>query len=194
MGTRSLKFIDDYLMESARVKQLVIKKLDKKIEEVSHLIVSALKRGNKLLLCGCGGSAADCQHIAGEFINRFKSERAALPAISLTTDSSVLTCISNDYSFDKVFSRQLEALAKRGDVLIAITTSGNSRSVINAAIAAREKGVKVVALTGETGGAIKGFADYLLNVPSKDTPIIQEAHISIAHIICYIVEKEYFRR
>lgn len=189
------KMIDDIkrqLKESAELTRRIQEQMSERIEVVSQVIISSLKKNKKIMLCGCGGSAADCQHIAAEFINKFRFDRNPLPAISFATDTSALTSISNDSHFDYAFKRQVEALAIKGDVLIAISTSGNSRSIINAAEKAQEKGVIVIGLTGQSGGKLKDKCDYLLNVPSNDTPRIQEGHITIAHIICDIVEREMF--
>ncbi|MCK9555920.1 SIS domain-containing protein [bacterium] len=165
-------------------------KLTENITEVSSAIVSALKSGGKLLIAGCGGSAADAQHMAAEIVIRFEKERRPLPAIALTTDSSVLTAASNDYSFDKAFSKQIEALGKDNDILLLITTSGRSNSIINAAVSASKKGIKVITLTGKDGGKIRDISDISIIVPSDSTARIQEAHSVIIHIICKIIENE----
>jgi len=155
-------------------------------------ILGSLRSGGRLYLLGCGGSAADAQHIAAEFVNRMHMARAALPAVALTTDSSVLTAIGNDDSFDHVFSRQVEALARRGDVVLGISTSGRSESVLLALRAGRERGATAVLLTGDRPGPFTGIADLVIRVPSGSTPRIQEAHILIGHIIATLVEREYF--
>jgi D-sedoheptulose 7-phosphate isomerase len=181
------------LEESARVKRAVAETLADKIVDAAQRVIETYRAGGKVLLAGNGGSAADAQHIATELVGRFKLERTPLPAIALTTDTSLLTALANDYGHETVFRRQVEALGRRGDVLIAISTSGASASIIEAARAARRLGIFVIALTGQTGGDLKDAADLLLNVPSTDTARIQEAHITIAHLICQLVESELFR-
>lgn len=180
------------LEESADVKKLVAKTLSDEIVIAIQMIIDAYKAGGKVLLIGNGGSAADAQHIAAELIGRFKLERKGLPAIALTTDTSILTALANDYGYDTVFSRQLEALANDNDVLIATTTSGTSPNILKAIEVARSKNVKVIGLTGGDGGKLKDVADITIVVPSDNTPRIQEAHITIGHIICNLVEKELF--
>ncbi|MFT5387840.1 MAG: D-sedoheptulose 7-phosphate isomerase, partial [Candidatus Omnitrophota bacterium] len=155
----------------------------------SEVFIKAMKSGNKVLFCGNGGSAADSQHVAAEFIGRFQKERQALPAIALTTDSSILTCLSNDYNYDIVFSRQIEALGKEGDVLFGISTSGNSKNVIEAVKASKKLGMVTITLTGGDGGELAKLADVSLVVPSKNTARIQESHLCIEHTICEIVEE-----
>ena len=162
------------------------------IARVSEILVEALAQGNKALLFGNGGSAADAQHIAAEFVGRFAFDRPALPALALSVNTSCVTAIGNDYGFDLVFSRQLEALARRGDVVIGITTSGNSPNVIQAMATARKMGLHTVALTGCTGGKLKKAVDYCICVPSDQTPRIQECHILIGHIISGLVEQSLF--
>jgi len=160
------------------------------IEKAGRLCIDALTKGNKIILCGNGGSAADAQHIAAELIGRFKKDRIALPAIALTTNTSALTAIGNDYGFDYIFSRQIEALAKKGDVLIAISTSGNSKNVINAIKSAKKYDCKIITLSGKNGGEIKNMGDINIIIPSNDTPRIQEMHIMIGHMICEIIEEK----
>jgi D-sedoheptulose 7-phosphate isomerase len=162
------------------------------IESAARLIIGAYKSGHKVLLAGNGGSAADCQHIAGELVGRFKKERRALPAISLSTDTSVLTALTNDYGGEVIFSRQVEALGQEGDVLIAISTSGSSANIINAANAAKKARMKVVGFTGSKGSRLKSLSDACIMVPSEDTPRIQESHITAAHVICGLVEEALF--
>lgn len=154
------------------------------IEQANQLILDTFRSGGKILLCGNGGSAADCQHIAAEFVVRYQKQRAALPAISLTTDTSILTAHPNDFSFDTLFSRQIEALGQAGDCLIAISTSGNSSNIIHALQQAHQQGLKSIGMTGEQGGAMKELTDVTVNVPSTVTARIQEAHILIAHWWC----------
>jgi D-sedoheptulose 7-phosphate isomerase len=161
---------------------------------VADTIVETYKNSGKLLLCGNGGSAADAQHIAAELSGRFYINRPPLNAEALHVNSSFITAIANDFSFNEVYSRSVEAFGKKGDVLIAISTSGNSENIIQAAIKAKEMGIIVVGFTGDTGGKLKDYCSYLLNVPSKITPRIQEAHILIGHIICEIVENNLFSK
>ena len=162
------------------------------IAKAATISVDAYRAGNKLLFAGNGGSAADAQHLAGEMVSRFYFDRPGLPAIALTTDTSILTAAGNDYGFEKIFSRQIEANGVKGDVLFAITTSGNSPNILKAIEACRLKGITVIGLTGGTGGAMKDICDLILTVPSNETPIIQESHIMIGHIICALVEEEMF--
>jgi D-sedoheptulose 7-phosphate isomerase len=159
---------------------------------VSEILVHALKQGNKLLIFGNGGSAADAQHIAAEFVGRFAFDRPALPALALSVNSSCVTAIGNDYGFDLIFSRQLEALARPGDVVIGISTSGNSPNVVKAMSTARKMELHTVALTGAAGGGLKGKVDHCICVPSNETPRIQEGHILVGHIISELVELEMF--
>jgi D-sedoheptulose 7-phosphate isomerase len=162
------------------------------ISAVGDLLTEALANGKKLLVMGNGGSAADAQHLAAEIVGRFKLDRRALPAIALTTDTSILTAIANDYGFDMVFRRQVEALAAEGDVVIGISTSGSSANVRTALILAGEMGCRTVGLLGMDGGTIKDCVEIALTVPIDDTPRIQEGHITIIHIICDLVEKRLF--
>jgi len=164
----------------------------KLIDKVSEECVNVFKNNGKILLAGNGGSAADSQHISAEFVSRFYFDRPGLPSIALTTDTSALLAIGNDYGFEKVFSRQIEALGVKGDLFIGISTSGNSKNVINALIAANKKGLITVGLMGENGGLMEDLCTYAIKVPSDQTPRIQEAHILIGHIICAIVEDTIF--
>ena len=166
----------------------VIESMGEKLEIASKLVVETLKNGNKILLCGNGGSAADAQHIAAELSGRYKIERRGLPAIAITTDTSALTAISNDYGYDRVFDRQIEALASKGDLIIGISTSGNSKNIINALKLAQELGCKTLGFSGKDGGQMNSYCDINLIVPSNDTPRIQEMHILLGHIICEIVD------
>ena len=162
------------------------------MQQVLELSVQALKSGNKLLFAGNGGSAADAQHWAGELVSRFYFDRPGLPAIALTTDTSILTAIGNDYGYDYVFARQVEALGQAGDVLFAISTSGNSKNIVRAIDAARTKGLKVVGFTGQGGGAMAALCDVCFRVPSPETPRIQEGHEALGHLICALIEQEIF--
>jgi D-sedoheptulose 7-phosphate isomerase len=162
------------------------------VAKVSEMLVDAIEQGNKLLLCGNGGSAADAQHIAAEFVGRFAFDRPALPALALSVNSSCVTAIGNDYGFDLVFSRQIEALARPGDVCIGISTSGNSPNVLCAMATARKMKLHTVGLTGAAGGKLKSEVDYCICAPSYETPRIQECHILIGHIISQLVEETIF--
>jgi D-sedoheptulose 7-phosphate isomerase len=162
------------------------------IAEMSSLISAALANGSKLLVMGNGGSAADSQHFVAEIVGRFKMERKALPAVALSTDTSILTAIGNDYGFESIFSRQVEALAAPGDIVIGLSTSGNSPNVLKALNEARQRGCRTIGLLGKDGGSIKTACDLALVVPSTDTPRIQEMHITVIHIVCDLVEKKLF--
>ncbi len=178
------------IKESIKVKEeLLVPENIKLIDEISQEVVKTLKRGGKILFCGNGGSAADSQHLAAEFVGRFKKERKAISALSLTTNTSILTAISNDYGFKNVFSRQVQALGKKGDLLIGISTSGNAENVILAVRMAKKIGIKTVGLTGKDGGKLAKISDISFVVPSNDTAHIQEAHILIGHILAEIAEK-----
>ena len=161
------------------------------IEEAGELIRKALAGGHKILFCGNGGSAADSQHLAAEFVGRFQKERQSLPALALTVDTSILTAVANDYGYDVVFSRQVEGLGQAGDVLVGISTSGNSKNVVKAIEAAQKKGIKVIGLTGAGGGRMAELCDICLAVPSKVTARTQEMHILIGHILCELAEVDY---
>jgi D-sedoheptulose 7-phosphate isomerase len=163
------------------------------VAKVGEILVSALKQGNKALLFGNGGSAADAQHIAAELVGRFAMDRPALPALALSVNTSCVTSIGNDYGFDQVFSRQIEALARPGDVAIGISTSGNSANVLRAMSAAKKMGLHTIALTGHTGGNLRSIVHHCICVPSNEKPRIQECHILIGHIISELVEREMFR-
>ncbi len=186
--------IKHIISESAEVKKKVLgdERLIKTIEESTRLIVTALQNGNRIYFCGNGGSAADAQHLAAEFSGRFYIDRDALPAEALHCNTSYLTAVANDYSFDLVYARLIKGIAHKGDVLIGLSTSGNSGNIVKAFETAREKGVLTIGMTGESGGKLKELSDHLLNVPSTDTPRIQESHILIGHIICQLVEEQYF--
>ena len=182
--------VKKFLKTSGDLKYKVAEAMADKILEAAHIIRDCLANGGKLLLMGNGGSAADSQHIAAELIGRFKKERKAMPAIALTVDSSSLTALGNDYGFDTVFSRQVEALANPTDAIIGISTSGNSRNVIRALNLAREIGAKTIGFMGNDGGHMKNCVDIGIIVPSDDTARIQEVHITIGHIICEIIEQD----
>lgn len=188
------KYIKDQIKKSFETKQAIYENenLINKIEEVSKLCVRLYMGKNKTILAGNGGSAADAQHIAAELVGRYGFDRPSIPSLALTTDTSCLTAIGNDYGYDKVFSRQLEGMGQEGDLFIGISTSGNSKNIINAFVSAKEKGITTVALVGRDGGEMAKMADIALVVPSDSTPRIQESHILIGHIICDIIEKEIF--
>jgi D-sedoheptulose 7-phosphate isomerase len=186
--------IEKILNESVQVKEKSIRKNIKGLIALAEKIAAAFTNDRKVMLCGNGGSAADAQHIAAEFINRFEMERPPLPAIALTTDSSIITCIGNDYSFDEIFAKQIKALGVEGDVLLAISTSGNSINVIKAAEAARDQDIYVCGITGGDGGKLKNIADTCLVVESVSTARIQETHILMGHIICMLVDYMLFQQ
>ena len=186
-----LSVIEKELQSHQAVLEQTIAGLQHFIYTAGVIVTEALQRGNKVLLCGNGGSAADAQHIAAELTGRFKKERHPLPGIALTTDTSALTAIGNDYGFDQVFSRQMAALAKEGDVVIGISTSGNSLNVIYALETAKEMGCKAIGLSGKGGGKMEDVCDINIIVPSDDTARIQEMHILIGHILCQLVDNEF---
>ncbi len=178
--------------EGIETGKLVRDRLASKIEEAANIIISALRSGKKILIAGNGGSSSQASHFAAELVGRYKIERKGLACIALTTDASILTAWSNDYSYDTVFKRQLEALAGKDDVFIALSTSGNSKNLAEAVEAAKKLGVRVIALLGKDGGRMKSTSDAEIIIPSDNTPRVQEAHLMILHIICELVEKELF--
>src|SRR4030067_3285129 len=179
--------------ESIRAKEGFFKQNLQPIIQSAEVIADAFKADRKLLICGNGGSAADAQHIAAEFVNRFMIERPPLPAVALSTDTSIITSIGNDYSFDQIFSKQIKAIGREGDVLLAISTSGESKNVITAVKVARDMGIKTIGLTGKGGGKMANMVDILLNVDSDVTPRIQEVHITAGHIICDLINHILFQ-
>ena len=179
--------------ETEKVKKQFLQENHPQLIAIIKLIADALENGSKLLLFGNGGSAAEAQHIAAEFVNRFLMNRPPLPAIALNTDSSILPSIGNDYSFSEVFAKQIVALGKEGDIAIGISTSGNSANVIRAIEVAKEVGIETIALTGNDGGDLAKVADYSLIVPSSNTPCIQEVHMAVGHILCEMVEAQIFK-
>ena len=187
-----LSIIKQRTEESIAVKRALLETQADTIAVVAAVLVEAMHNGKTLYLCGNGGSAGDAQHIAAELVGRFTKERRALPAVALTTNSSALTALGNDYEYAIVFSRQLEAFGKAGDILIGISTSGNSPNVLHALETAKTLGMVTVGLTGETGGKTNAAADHCICVPSRDTARIQESHILIGHILCEIIECELF--
>jgi D-sedoheptulose 7-phosphate isomerase len=188
------ELIKKQVKDSIEVKELILHDDDllNSIRKAAEICIFSLRNGNKIMTAGNGGSAADAQHLSAELVNRFGFERPGLSSIALTTDSSVLTSIANDSDFDKIFSRQIEALGKTGDVLVAISTSGKSANIINGIARAKEMNLKVIGLTGRNGGRITGKCDVLLSVPSDLTPRIQEAHGLIIHILCLLIENELY--
>ena len=186
--------IKNIIESSIKVKQNVLQneELLKTVEDCIAAIVKAFRSGNKVLFCGNGGSAADAQHLAAEFSGRFYTDRDALPAEALHCNTSYITAVANDYSYDVIYSRLIKGIGNKGDVLVGLSTSGNSKNIYNAFEVAKEKGMITIAFTGLTGGTMKGLSDYLINVPSTDTPRIQESHILLGHIVCQLVEAEYF--
>ena len=178
-----------HIHESISVKQEILARLLPQIEKAAGVTADCLKRGHKLLFCGNGGSAGDSQHLAAEFVGRYEKERRALAAIALTTDSSILTALGNDYGYERVFERQVEALGQKGDVLFAISTSGNSKNVLRAVKTAKELGLYTIAFSGGSGGELGPLADLAIVIPSKKTSRIQESHIMIGHILCECVDE-----
>ncbi|HMA61752.1 MAG TPA: D-sedoheptulose 7-phosphate isomerase [bacterium] len=184
--------IKSQLQSSAEIKRKIKEKCSESIFMAARKMTESLQKGGKIFLCGNGGSAADSQHIAAELLVRLNFERDALAAIALTTDTSILTASANDYDFGKIFVRQLQGLAKPGDLLIAISTSGNSGNVIQAVEHCQQNNIQTVGLTGKDGGKLAGLADLVITVPSQNVQRIQEGHITIGHILCDIVEKNLF--
>jgi D-sedoheptulose 7-phosphate isomerase len=189
---KALNHINASLAEGADLRNRVATECGPIMVEAASAIVTCLRAGKKVLLFGNGGSAADAQHLAAEFVGRFVRERRALPAIAFTTDSSILTAVGNDYGFDQVFSRQVQAFGTAGDVALGITTSGNSPNVLHALKEARALGLKTIGLAGRDGGALKGLVDFPIVVPSKNTARVQECHLAIEHLLCELVEEEMF--
>ncbi len=185
------QYIYDEFNDHQDVLKKTIEELENDIKEAGELIVSTLKAGNKILLFGNGGSAGDAQHIAAELTGRYKTERHGLPAIALTTDTSAITAIGNDYGFDRIFDRQVEAIGKEGDLLIGISTSGNSRNVLRALEFGKDNGMNTLGLSGKGGGDMKNLCDINIIIPSDDTARIQEMHITIGHILCGIVDQQF---
>jgi D-sedoheptulose 7-phosphate isomerase len=178
---------------SVKQKVLLDEEILKTISLAVHAIVKSFKAGNRVYFAGNGGSAADAQHLAAEFSGRFYTDRLALPAEALHCNTSYLTAVANDYGYDEIYARLIRGIAHPGDILIGLSTSGNSGNIIKAFEAAREKKVITMGFTGESGGKMKSLSDYLFNIPSLDTPRIQESHILLGHIVCELVEKEYFK-
>ena len=186
--------IKNIINASIETKQQVLQNeaLLNTIEKAIDVIVTAFKNGNRVYFCGNGGSAADAQHLAAEFSGRFYKDRKALPAEALHCNTSYLTAVANDYSFDVVYARIIDGIGEKGDVLVGLSTSGNSANIVKAFEAAKAKGITTIGFTGLTGGVMKAVSDYLINIPSADTPRIQESHIMAGHIICQLVEEKIF--
>ncbi len=188
------EYINNQVKKSIEVKQKLFENKDlmNLVKEVALVTTKAYKNGNKTLIAGNGGSAADAQHIAGEFVSRFYFDRPGIPSIALTTDTSIITAIGNDYGYEKLFARQVQANGVKGDIFIGISTSGNSANIIEALKECKEKGITTIGLTGEKGGKMADMCDYCIKVPSNETPRVQETHILIGHIICAVVEESIF--
>lgn len=188
------QYISKQIKDAVSLKQKLLEsdEIRRNIATISDAIIQCYHNKKKTLIAGNGGSAADAQHIAGEFVSRFYFDRPGLASIALTTDTSILTAIGNDYGYEKLFSRQIEANGQPGDVFIGISTSGNSKNVVNALLAAKEIGITTVGFTGESGGQMKEICDFCLCMPSRETPRIQEGHILMGHIICAVVEEAIF--
>lgn len=184
------------IADSINVKNQLLAddKILQTVKDCVYILVNAFKNGNKVLLCGNGGSAADAQHLAAEFSGRFYIDRDALPAEALHCNTSYTTAVGNDYGFDVIYSRMIKGIGNKGDILIGLSTSGNSRNIINAFETAKAKKMATIAFTGASGGKLKNISDHLINVPSNDTPRIQESHIMLGHIICQLVEEQYFTK
>ena len=187
--------IQSIINESLTVKNQVMNdtRLISLVGDIVTLIVDRFRQGKHLYFCGNGGSAADAQHLAAEFSGRFYINRDALPAEALHCNTSYLTAVANDFSFDLIYSRLIKGIGKPGDILIGMSTSGNSENILKAFDTAREKGITTIGMTGEGGGKLKELSDYLIDIPSRNTPRIQEAHMLLGHIICQLVEELYFR-
>lgn len=189
-----MTLVRNRILDSIKVKKISLESEAKKIVDASRLIYNSLRDGGKVVLFGNGGSAADAQHIAGELMGKFKIDRKALPALALTVNTSVLTATANDYSYGYVFERQIEGIGRKGDVAVGISTSGTSENVIKGLKKAKEKGMHTIGLSGEGGGKMKDICDICIEAKSKDTPRIQEFHITVGHIICELVEKHFFEK
>lgn len=189
-----MNYIKNNISESVDAKKRLLEndKLLAVIEKVAGECIEAYKRGNKILVCGNGGSASDAQHMVGELVGRYKLERFGIPAVALNSNVAVMTAIGNDYDYDSIYSKQVKAMGNPGDIFFGISTSGNSANVVEAACMAEKLGIKTVSLTGEGGGRLGQISDYAINVPSANTPRIQEMHILIIHIICGLIEKRLY--
>jgi len=188
MTDNARQIVLEHATEGARLRERYFQQNADRVVELALQMALTLARGRKIMFCGNGGSAADAQHLAAEFVNRFMMERPPLPALALTTDSSILTAIGNDYGFEQVFQKQVQALGQPGDMLVGISTSGNSPNVVLALKAAREKGVTTVGMTGRGGGEMAALCDYLLDVCDRRTPLVQEIHITVGHLLCQLTD------
>ena len=188
MTDNARQIVLEHATEGARLRERYFQQNADRVVELALQMALTLARGRKIMFCGNGGSAADAQHLAAEFVNRFMMERPPLPALALTTDSSILTAIGNDYGFEQVFQKQVQALGQPGDMLVGISTSGNSPNVVLALKAAREKGVTTVGMTGRGGGEMAALCDYLLDVSDRRTPLVQEIHITVGHLLCQLTD------
>jgi Phosphoheptose isomerase len=178
----------EYAQAGARLREHFFAEHADLIVDTARTLALCLARGGKILFCGNGGSAADAQHLAAEFVNRFEIERPPLAAIALTTDTSILTSIGNDFDYNQIFSKQVQALGVPGDVLIGISTSGNSENVVRAFLAARENSITTIGITGKNGGKLRALSDTLINVPEQSTALVQEIHITVGHLLCRLVD------
>jgi D-sedoheptulose 7-phosphate isomerase len=194
MDRPDLSYVIKEFQASVALKQRILEdpRFMQQVTDMGHLLIDRYEAGHKLMIAGNGGSAADAQHIAAEFVSKFHFDRPGLPALALTTDTSILTAVGNDYGYDQLFRRQIEANGVGGDVFLGISTSGNSPNILQALEAARLKGIMTFGLTGMTGGKMRELCDHCLCVPSEDTPRIQEAHILIGHTLCAMVERTLF--
>jgi D-sedoheptulose 7-phosphate isomerase len=188
MSEAALKKVMNHAAAGLAARKAFFDTKSELIVEISRAMAVCLASGGKIMFCGNGGSAADCQHLAAELTNRFKLERPPLPGLALTTDTSALTAIANDYSFDEVFSKQLQALGRAGDILVGLSTSGTSSNVIRAMREAKRMGIVTIGLSGQTGAEMTTASDFLVTVPSNDTPVIQEIHIAAGHMMCHLVD------
>lgn len=188
MSDRAVSLIQEYAESGVVLRRGFFSDKAELLAKIALRMAVTLAKGNKLLFCGNGGSAADCQHLAAEFVNRFLMERPPLPAIALTTDTSILTAVGNDFGFDQIFSKQVRALGNPGDMLVALSTSGNSKNILHALRTARECSLATLGLTGNNGGDMAGLCDLLLNVDSSRTPLIQEIHIAAGHLLCGLTD------
>ncbi|MEF2144908.1 MAG: D-sedoheptulose 7-phosphate isomerase [Desulfovibrionaceae bacterium] len=188
MSKSALDKVREHAELGLKARELFFANQAELLVETARTFAVCLAKGGKLLLCGNGGSAADCQHLAAEFVNRFKLERPPLPAIALTTDTSIITAIGNDYGFNQIFEKQVQALGNPGDILIGISTSGSSPNVLAALREARRRNMTTVGMTGERGGEMSTLCDTLIAAPSTDTPVIQEIHIAAGHLLCHLVD------
>ncbi len=191
INTLNIKKIKSYLSTSSNNISLLSESCSDSIDKFAENILKALSSGKKILFCGNGGSAADSQHIAAELVGRYKKNRDAISAIALTTDTSILTAVANDFGYENIFSRQIEALGVKGDILVAISTSGNSKNIINAVNTAKRQKLSVLGLTGKDGGFLKQISDLCICVPSDEVNHIQEMHITIGHLVCSLIEENF---